>query len=267
MTLLRDELGPHGKADEVRLRDAGFRWGDKGTHTSRTIMLDELRAVLENCRPDATRDDYLTAIHEDNCLGKRTAATRKLSSQRLSELHALDPRVPLFRVMRRCWYADRDGQPILALLLALARDPLLRASAPPVLRMRPGEELARQQMTEALTRAVGSRLSESTLDKVVRNAASSWTQSGHLKGRGRKVRQTVTPTATTTSFALLLGYLAGKRGEALFESLWAQVLDAPAGELMHLAIDARRLGFLDMSQSGGVIEVAFSRLLAPDERR
>jgi hypothetical protein len=262
-----DELRPHGKSDELRLRDAGFRWGDKGTHTSRTIMLDELQAVLLHSRPDCTRADYLTAIHNDNCLGKRTSATRKISSQRLSELYGLDPAVPLFRVMRRCWYADRDGQPILAVLLALARDPLLRASAPPVLRMRPGEELARQQMTDAVMKVVGSRLSESTLDKVVRNTSSSWTQSGHLKGRGRKVRQKVTPTAVTTCFALLLGYLAGKRGEALFESLWAKVLDAPASELMHLAMDARRLGFLDMSQSGGVIDVAFSRLLALDERR
>ncbi len=61
--------------------------------------------------------------------------------------------------------------------------------------------------------------------------------------------------------------VAGARAAALFETLWAQVLDPPAGELMHLAMDARRLGFLDMSQSGGVIDVAFSRLLAPDERR
>jgi len=262
-----DELRPGGIADEKRLRELGFRWGDRGTHTSRTIMLNELRALLASCPPGATRDDYLRAIHEDNCLGKRTAATRKASSQRLSELYALEPEVPLFWVMRRCWYADRAGQALLALLLALARDPLLRASAPPVLRMRPGEELARQQITDALHRAVGSRLSESTLDKVVRNAASSWTQSGHLKGRGRKVRQTVTPTAVTTAFALLLGYLAGKRGATLFGSLWAQVLDSPVGELMHLATDARRLGFLDMSQSGGVVDVAFSRLLAPDERR
>ena len=266
-TLPKDELPPRTEADEVRLRDAGFRWGEKGTHTSRTIMLEELRAVLANCRPDATRDDYLAAIHEDNCLGKRTAATRKVSSQRLSELYALNPKVRLFRVMRLYWYANRDDQALLALLLALARDPLLRVTGPPVLQMRPGEELPRQQMTDALNRAAGSRLSESTLDKVVRNAASSWTQSGHLKGRGRKVRQSVTPTAATTAYALLLGYLTGTRGAALFETLWAQVLDAPTGELIHVAMDARRLGFLDMSQSGGVIEVAFSRLLAPDERR
>ena len=266
-TLPTDELRPHNDADAERLRDAGFRWGPKGTHTSRTIMLDELRSVLADCQPDATRDNYLSAIQEDNCLGKRTAATRRLSSQRLSELYALDPEVPLFRIMRRCWYTDRDGQTVLALLLALARDPLLRVTAATVLRMQPGEELARQQMTDALSRAVGSRLSESTLDKVVRNAASSWTQSGHLKGRGRKVRQHVVPTPAATAYALLLGHLAGTRGSAIFESLWARALDAPASELQHLAMDARRLGFLDMSQSGGVINVAFSRLLAPDERR
>ena len=245
----------------------GFRLGDKGTHTSRTIMLDELRALFAHCQPDATREDYLSAVHEDNCLGKRTAATRKLSSQRLSELYSLDPRVALFRVMRRFWYADHRGQPVLALLLALARDPLLRVTAPAVLRMRPGEELARQQITDALRRTVGSRLNESILDKVVRNTASSWTQSGHLNGRGRKVRQRVAPTAATTAFALLLGHLAGSRGAALFETLWAQVLDSPPGELVHLATDARRLGFLDMSQSGGVIDLTFSRLLALDERR
>jgi len=270
--MLDDPIGLGYALSEERQRNpedprVGFRFGNKGTHTSRTIMLNEIRAVLANCRPDATRADYLAAIHEENCLGKRTTATRKLSSQRLSELYALDPEVPLFRVMRRCWYADRGGQAILALLLALARDPLLRVTASPILRMRPGEELARQQMTDALSRAVGNRLNESTLDKVVRNSASSWTQSGHLKGRGRKIRQRVTPTAASAAFALLLGYLAGTRGAALFESLWAQVLDASPGELMHLAMDARRLGFLDMSQSGGVTEVAFSRLLPLVERR
>ncbi len=267
-----DPIAPALRPADQQRRDEederfGFRSGDRGTHTSRTIMLDELRSVLATCRPDAKRVDYLSAIHDDNCLGKRTAATRKLSSQRLSELYALDPEVALFRAMRRCWYADQDGRSLLALLLALARDPLLRVTAPPILRMRPGEELARQQMTDALIRAVGSRLNESTLDKVVRNTASSWTQSGHLRGRGRKTRKNVTPTAPSTTFGVLLGYLSGIRGEALFETLWAKVLDAPPGELIHLAMDARRLGLLDLSRSGGAIDVSFLRLLAPEERR
>lgn len=230
-------------------------------------MLDELQTLLAHCQSDASPDDYATAVIENNCLGKRTAATRKLSLQRLSELYALDANVLLFRNMRHFWYADRSGQTILALLLSLARDPLIRVTASPVLRMRPGEELARQQLIDALNRAVGNRLSESTLDKVVRNTASSRTQSGHLKGRKRKLRQRVTPTASSTAYALLLGHLTGTRGSELFETPWTQVHDASPDELMNLAMDARRLGFLDMSQSGGVVEVAFSRLLTPDERR
>lgn len=262
-----DWLQPSTNAEETRLHDAGFRWGKKGTHTSRTIMLDEIQTLLVNCQPDAMLNDYTMAIIEDNCLGKRTVATRKLSFQRLSELYALDSQIPLFRIMRYFWYADRSGQTIFPLLLALARDPLLRATAFTILRMRPGEELARQPLIDALNHAVGNRLSESTLDKVVRNAASSWTQSGHLKGRNRKVRQRVTPTSASTTYALLIGYLTGVRGPALFETFWAQVLDEPPDELMRLAMDARRLGFLDMNQSGGVVEVAFSRLLSPVDRR
>lgn len=50
-TQLADEVRPRGKSDEESLREVGFRWGNKGTHTSRTIMLDELRAVLAKCSP------------------------------------------------------------------------------------------------------------------------------------------------------------------------------------------------------------------------
>lgn len=262
-----DGLGFQGVSDEGQLRKAGFKWGQRGTHTSRTIMLEELQTLLTHCRPDATRDDYISAVLEENLLGKRTVATRKLTCQRLSELYALEPSVLLFRVMRRCWYADCPGQSLLALLLALARDPLLRITAAPILCMRPGEELARQQLTDALNSTVGNRLSGSTIDKVVRNAASSWTQSGHLNGRGRKLRQNVKPTPASTAFALMLGYLTGARGEALFETLWAKVLDAPGNKLVDCARDAKRMGFLDLHQAGGVVEVVFSRLLAPEERR
>lgn len=254
-------------SDETRLRQAGFRWGSKGTHTSRTIMLDELRAVFGACGANATRTEYLAAIQDDNCLGKRTTSTRKLSGQRLSELYALDPDVPLFVAMRICWYADPEGQPLIAILMSLARDPLLRSTAATVLDMRAGEELARQRFTDAIDHVVGSRLNEETVDKVVRNTASSWTQSGHFTGRGRKIRRRVAATAASTAFALLIGYVTGTRGAPLFESLWARVLDASNTELVQLAADARRLGLLDFTHSGGIIDLGFSRLLPRAEKR
>ena len=91
---------------------AGFRLGARGTHTSRTIMLAELEAVLAAAGADAARVDYAAAIVEGNCLSKPTAATRRLSCQRLRELHGLDPALPLFRVLRRLWAFDPASRPL-----------------------------------------------------------------------------------------------------------------------------------------------------------
>jgi hypothetical protein len=247
--------------------NAGFRFGDRGTHTSRTIMLTEMTELLGAVPRDAHRDAYATAIIEDNILGKATTSTRRLTNQRLGELYALDPAVSVFRLFRRLWDVDERGRPILTLLCALARDPLLRATAPPILDISPGIELGRQQMTDAVREAVGNRLNEGILDKVVRNASSSWTQSGHLRGRGRKTRQKVDPTPASTAFALALGYLLGLRGLRLFQALWTRVLDASTDELIALAADAKRIGLLDLKHAGQVIEVGFPTLMTDEERR
>jgi hypothetical protein len=247
--------------------EIGFRFGNKGTHTSRTMMLQELSLLLQECATGATREDYETAIVYYNCLGKRTVATRKLSRQRIRELYGLDPSLPIFRFLRYCWYADEGGRPLLALLCAMARDPLLRVTSLPILRMQPGEELARQQMIDVLREGAGNRLNDSTLDKVVRNASSSWTQSGHLKGRSRKIRQIAKPTPVVTAYALFLGYLFGARGHGLFKTLWTKVLDASPDELISLAIDAKRFGFLDISYSGDMIDISVDRMLTAEERK
>lgn len=245
----------------------GFRFGDKGAHTSRTIMLEELTVLLRECPVSTLRAEYTTAVVERNCLAKHTAATRQLTIQRLSELYGLDPSVPLFRIMRRIWDADEKGRPLLALLLAMARDPLLRVTAPPILLMQPGQELGRQQITDALRLNVGDRLNEESLDKVVRNTASSWTQSGHLTGRSRKSRLKVQPTPFVVFYAILLGYLLGRRGSDLFESIWAKALDSTPEELAILAMDAKRYGLMDIKQSGGMFAISVDTALTLAERK
>lgn len=246
---------------------AGFHFGEKGAHTSRTMMLNELTSLMQASGPNATRDEYRRRIIEDNCLGKRTNATRRLTNQRLSELYALDSRVMLFRVMRQLWADDDRGRPLLALLLALARDPLLRLTAPTILRLRPGEELGRQSLTDALSRGTGSRFNEAVLDKVVRNAAASWTQSGHLEGRGRKIRRVINPTSAVVTFALMLGYALGARGGILFETLWSKLLDVGTDEMVSLAMDAKRIGYIHLRVTGGIVEISPARILTAEERR
>lgn len=223
-------------------------------------MLAELTELLATLPPAARRDDYFAATTEANALGKSTAATRRLTDQRLGELYGLDPSLKVFRVMRRLWSADPAGRPLLAMLCALARDPLLRATAAPVLTLAPGTELVRGTFLGALRDVVGARLNDSVLDKVARNAASSWSQSGHLTGRMRKIRQRVTPTPGATAYALWLSSLEGLAGESLLSSRWASVLDVTGHELLPVVLHAKQLGFLHARAGGGVIEIDVSRL-------
>ncbi len=255
-----------GEMNSLRLNpDFGFRAGDKGTHTSRTMMLAELSALLTTCDPDSSREAYVAAIIEDNTLGKATVSTRKLSAQRLAELYCLDRSIPIFRLLLRVWNFDPAGQALTALLVALARDPLLRSTAGSVLDLRAGQSFDRGSMVEALRKVTKDRLNEATLDKVVRNAASSWAQSGHLEGRTFKKRMQVRPTAGPVVMALFLGFLQGIRGPGILRSFWCQALDATPEVLARIAAAASMSGLIRFRMAGDVIDVSFPDLLTATE--
>lgn len=239
----------------------GFRVGEKGTHTSRTIMLEEITALLAAVPAEAQPEDYATCAVEDNCLGKKTLATRKLTLQRLRELYALDPETSLFRIFRTLWDVDEFSLPQLALMMGLARDPLLRITMPSVINTTVGGDFSRTTMANDLEARLQGRLNQSVLDKVVRNAASSWTQSGHLKGRAHKVRMQLRPTAVSATLALLLAFVLGRRGTQLLNNPWTSVLDVSEGEVKRVAEDAHRLGLLNMKGAGGFLDISFPNLL------
>jgi len=228
-------------------------------------MLSELAALFSACPEEATREEMLEAIVGDNALGKATTSTRRLTAQRLSELYGLDRDIPIYRGFRRYWDASPDGQELLALLAALARDPLLRSTAASILDLREGQSYDRERMKEALTTAVKDRLNEATLDKVARNAASSWTQSQHLEGRTFKKRQLVKPTKGAVAMALFLGFLQGVRGPGILTTFWCRVLDAPPIDLARIATSASLAGLLRFRQSGEVVDVSFPNLLSKAE--
>jgi hypothetical protein len=224
------------------------------------MMLDDLTAVLAAVPAEAGRDEYALAIIESNCLGKTTVATRRHSNQRLGELYAFDPQVSLYRVLRRLWDIDQAGRPLIALQCAVARDPLLAATAAAILPLPVGADFQRDKMRQALRSAVGERLNDAILDKVMRNAASSWTQSGHLEGRTFKKRRPVQPTPGSLVFALYLGNLTGFRGAQLFSSGWISLLDCTPGCAQDLAFEAKKLGLIDLRISGEIVELKLDRL-------
>jgi hypothetical protein len=244
----------------------GFDNGPGGPHTSRTIMLAELQLLLAACPALTTYEQYRTAILEQNVLLKRTEATRRESLRRLRELYGLSSELVVFRALRDLWDEAAAEQPLLAMLAALSRDPLLRASAGPILAAQSGDSVTADMISTAVERQFPGRLSPMTRANIGRHAASSWAQSGHLQGRMHKTRAVAVCGLAATTYALLLGYLCGARGEALFETFWAQITNAPAQRLHDCAFAASRLGWLEYRHAGTVTDVRFSHLLRNEDQ-
>ena len=238
-----------------RLILAGARFGARGTHTSRTMMLAELTELLRSVPVGAVRAEYEAAVIDENVLGKTTTSNRRLTLQRLSELYGVDPQVPLFAVLRRLWDIDPPGRPVTALLCALARDPLLRSTAPYILSLGMGAEVPHTEHLASIRAHVDTRLNDSVLDKVRRNASSTWTQSGHLEGRVRKRRQSVTASFGAVALALWLGSLEGRIGEDLLRSFWMRVFDVPRHLIIDAVLRCKQAGLVYASIGGDVVQI------------
>jgi hypothetical protein len=236
-------------------------------HTSRTMMLQELRLLLNRVDAEAPASDYVAAIMDDNVLGKPTRSTRQRTAKRLIELYAIDPLCTLFRLLRHFWATDADSQPMLAFLVACARDPLLRASTPFLFTIPLGHTVATESIADHLHALYPSRFRPSTLIATARRLASSWMQAGYLQGKQIKCRTHPHVTPIVTAFALVLGYLSGLRGSRLLDSTWTQLLDCPPAELTEFTVEASTQEWLRYKTSGAVVEITFPGLLTPAEEQ
>ena len=239
-----------------------------GANTSHTLLVGDLVTLLaEVPRAGACSADYVDAIVEQNVLGKDTDGGRRRTLRYLRELYLLRPDSILFRALHDLWWFDHSGRPLLAGTCALARDTSFRASAAAITRTSPGDELSSHDLAEAVEETFPSSYNPSTLAKIGRNTFSSWAQTGHLQpfAPSIKRRQRAVCRPSNVAYALLLGHMQGVRGQALFDTVWAQVLDQPQVHLYDLATAASQAGLLEFKNAGGVVEVGFSHLLRPFE--
>jgi hypothetical protein len=248
------------------LEKYGFSCERGSAHMARTMMLLELHHLLDAVPASpGTWASYVQAIEEDNCLGKRSHRNRVLTRRHLTDLYGLSSDTTLFRNLRYFWQRDPEGRPLIAALCAYARDPLLRATAPFVLMLLEGQVFSREALEDYLEKKYPGRFSEATLVSTSQNLASSWTQTGHLSGRVKKLRSKANPTAGAAAYALLLGFLSGERGESLFKTDFAKLLDCSFEESVELAETASRRGWIVFKRVSNVIEVLFPSLLTQQE--
>lgn len=240
-----------------------FGWSSDrgGPHLARTMMLADLRVLMDILAGSANSHALQHAVEVDNVLAKPTSQARRLAWRHLAKLYALDASVPLFRAMAYLWQRDATGRPLLALLAACVRDPVLRSATPWLLDMKPGQPYQRQALERCIDDLAPGRFSASTLTSAAQNIAGTWTQSGHLRGRTKKCRQQVEPTSGSVALALLVGHVRGLRGQLLFESEFVKLLDCRPIQAMELAEAAAARGWINFKRIGPVVETAFPKLL------
>lgn len=235
----------------------GFKFSSGGAHISRTMMLVELEAVLAAIPVGSDALDYRLAILRRNVLGKTTDSTRQKSLRHLRELYALDEATPIFGLLRKLHAMDPASLPLLALQVAWARDPLFRATTQPVMEASEGDRVETSSLAQAFDAAFPDHYSQVSRNTATRNAASSWTQSGHLTGHANKTRQRIKPSAVAVTLALFLGDIAAYHGATVFSNPWCRLLDLNPDRARTLGQEAHRAGLLNLRAVGEVVELSF----------
>lgn len=243
----------------------GFKFGKNSTHIRRTIMFEDLELLLDVVPNATSTNEYLQAIEDENCLGKRTQKTRTYSAKYLIELYTLDPHSAIFRALSFFWKRDIESRPLLAALCSSTRDPLFRSSLKFILNTPESTVVFKETMEVFIEAIEPGRFSKTTLQSIVRNLFSSWTKSGHLTGRVKKIRIRANPTPASVAYALYLGYLCGIKGPELFATDFIKMMDCNREKAIELAEIASQKGWIVFKRVGNVMELLFPNLITKEE--
>ena len=244
----------------------GFKNGKSGPHAARSLMLPELTILMDDFNDQASTASIIEKIEVFNCLHKATANSRKLTRRHLFDLYGLDNQICLFRVFKQLWQKSTAARPVLALQMALCRDPLLRVSMPLMQQIQPGEILIRQKMEAQLEAYNPGGYSKASKTSFAQNINGSWTQAGFLQGKAKKMRAIPEICIENVAFALFVSYLNGYEGQRSFQAHWMKILSPNEDDLYAKAQGASRHGYLRLKHAGDVVEITFPNWLTEQDK-
>lgn len=220
-------------------------------------MFSELCIVMENSYEYIDKTELREILVDGNLLKKESYDGRKRTYSYLSKLYGLDREKKNYLGLVKYWDKDSCDTNMLALLCALSRDEALRYSASYILSLNKGEQVDRSLIKDILDEKFAEKYSEKVRQSMLKNLLSSWKQSGHLKGKSKKIRDKPVVTPNAFSYACYLAYLAGFRGNRVFHSPWVQILDLTENEFDILIRDVNRKGLMTVKKAGDIVEVSF----------
>ena len=246
--------------DKAKAKRMGLREVTGSIHTSQTILSENALTLVEDIGPPIgrwNRESLVNSIVSRNIFGKRTDSARAGGLRDMISLYGFDAPPLATMALLSLWHATRDRSLLLG-QLAIARDPLLRATAPVILGMQPGEAAGFRTMSTYLDIVYPGRFSSGTLRAVGERCISSWGQMGHLRPGRVRERVSVVAGSTHVAFASFLAICCGFAGRAILESGWFRMLDLNPEQAMSLLRRAEAEGQVRLHLAGHVFEISLA---------
>jgi len=231
---------------------------DKTVHTGRTIMFKELQKVMNH---GLDNDDYVEAIKQ-NVFNKATKSGVSYTAKFLRRLYDFDMSLPTFKAFKHFWHiANERDKPILALIYAIGSDYQLKNSIPVINNTEIGEKVTVESIESNIENLDPKKYTSNTLRSMAQNIASSWKQAGFITGKVKNIRTKPDINYLVLTFALLMAYLNGLRGDFILTSDWVKGLTLDERTIRSLAIEAAKRDLLQYKYAGNVTSITFKNLL------
>lgn len=230
----------------------------KTIHTSRTIMSAELTEVLNYPKNGS---DYMEVM-EGNVFNKRTESSRKKTIRYLTQLYGFDKNDIRFKALEDYWHrTNEEDKALLIFLYAVCKDYLLKESVSLVKAVPINEKAHIEGFEDNITHHHPNRFSPKTLRSVAQNIASSWKQAGYIEGKVKNLRVKRSPSYLMVSFAFLMAYIDGARGEYMSDHPSVKALDVSKEELYQLIKAAADRDLVRYNKSGATMVISFKNYL------
>jgi len=231
---------------------------EKTIHTSRTIMFAELSRIMFHGISKNSFDESFS----DNVAGKLSKSNQEKTNRYLKQLYGFDLSDSFFSSFSWFWKSTPESEhSLMAIIYAIKNDFLLSESIDVVNSIAIGNKVTIELLERNIQSRYPNRFSKATLRSIAQNIASSWKQAGFIIGKVKNIRVMPDIGYWTVSFALLIGYLEGMRGEFLLGSKYIRTMGLPEAKIRELITEASKRDILQYQYSGHVTTIMFPNLL------
>ena len=107
---------------------------------------------------------------------------------------------------------------MLSFVFAVSNDYLLQENTSVLSNYKLGEKVELESIENNIEKFHPNRYTKVTLHSIAKNIASSWKQAGFITGKVKNIRTEPEITYRVVSFAMLLAFIDGLRGDFIFSN-------------------------------------------------